>query len=312
MNTHTIIGAGGAIGSPLAAELIKQGQPVRLLSRSGAQMQGAESRKTDVFDLQSLTQSLEGSKVAYLTVGLEYKLSVWREKWPRLMQNVIEACAHHGTSLIFFDNVYMYGKVAGKMTEETPYNPCSKKGEIRARVANLLMEATQKGQLKASIARSADFYGPWADKQSGLYILALKNLAAGKKAQGLGDPTRLHSFTYTLDCAKALVLLANDPESFNQIWHMPTAHPPLSVLELVKIAEQEIGLPEKGISTIPEWMLTLLGIFMPVMKELVEMNYQNRFDYWFDSSKFETRYNFSPTSYQQGIHDTVEFFNLKK
>jgi hypothetical protein len=45
------------------------------------------------------------------------------------MDNAIEACKRARAKLIFFENVYMYGKVSGPMTEETPFNPCSKKGE---------------------------------------------------------------------------------------------------------------------------------------------------------------------------------------
>ena len=54
----------------------------------------------------------------------------------------------------------MYGKVEGPMTEETPYVPCSKKGEVRARIATKLMNEVKAGNLTAMIARSADFYGP--------------------------------------------------------------------------------------------------------------------------------------------------------
>lgn len=127
MQPHTIIGAGGAIGTPLAHELIKGGATVRLLSRSGKTMAGAESRATDVGNLKDLIEAIRGSKVAYQLVGLDYDTKIWQEKWPLVMQNTIQACAETGVPLIFFDNVYMYGPVEGKMTEETPFNPSSKK-----------------------------------------------------------------------------------------------------------------------------------------------------------------------------------------
>jgi hypothetical protein len=61
------------------------------------------------------------------------------------MSNVIEACKKSGARLVFFDNVYMYGRVAGPMTEVTPFNPCSAKGEIRARVATRLLDEIKQG-----------------------------------------------------------------------------------------------------------------------------------------------------------------------
>jgi len=60
----------------------------------------------------------------------------------------------------------MYGKVAGQMTETTPYNPCSRKGEIRAKIATLLEDEIKKKNLNAIIARAADLYGPYATKNS--------------------------------------------------------------------------------------------------------------------------------------------------
>jgi len=49
-----------------------------------------------------------------------------------------------------------------------------------------------------------------------------------------------------------------------------------------------------------------IGLFMPIMKEMVEMMYQYDRDYVFDSSKFEKRFDFTPMSYLNGIHETVK------
>jgi len=93
------------------------------------------------------------------------RAGVWQELWPRIMASTIEACKRAEAKLVFFDNVYMYGKVAGPMTENTPYAPCSKKGEIRAKIAAALMNEVQAGGLSAMIVRSADFYGPDTQKR---------------------------------------------------------------------------------------------------------------------------------------------------
>ena len=50
----------------------------------------------------------------------------------------------------------------------------------------------------------------------------------------------------------------------------------------------------------------MLGIFIPILKEMPEMMYQYDRDYIFDSSKFEERFNFKPTTYQEGIKITVQ------
>lgn len=312
MQPYTLIGAGGAIGTPLANQLIAQQQPVRLLSRSGRPEAGAESRSVDVFDRAALTEAVRGSKVAFLLVGLEYKASLWAEQWPKVMQNTLDACRETGVPLIFFDNVYMYGPVRGKMTEDTPFNPSSKKGEVRARIARMLLDAAQRGEVTASIARSADFYGPWADTKSVFYQTVLQNLTQGKKAQWLGDPAQPHSMSYTLDCARALHILADDPTSFGQTWHVPTFNPPPVPADLIRLSADLLGVPYNGVQAAPKWLIRVLGLFIPIMREMVEMVYQNEQPYWFDSTKFEQRYQFQPTSYEAGIRDTIEFFKLKK
>jgi nucleoside-diphosphate-sugar epimerase len=222
------------------------------------------------------------------------------------MTNVINACAATGAKLIFFDNVYMYGKVDGVMTEETPFNPCSKKGAIRAAIANQLLNETKAGNLQALIARAADFYGPIGFKTSVPNLLVIQNLLKGKKAQWLGNADVPHSITYVPDAAKALYMLANKPEAFGQTWHLPTAGHPLTGRQFVQQAAAAMQKPDE-VTVIPGWMLSLAGLFNRAMKELIEMNYQNKYPYLFDATKFNTAFGFTPTSYADGIKETVQW-----
>lgn len=307
---HTILGAGGAIGNSLMAELLKDNQKVRLVSRSGYAAEGVESVKGDFTIYADTLNAVQGSDVVYLCPGLQYDSRVWEDKWPDIMQNTIDACKHEKSKLIFFDNVYMYGKVDGKMTEETPYNPCSKKGEIRARIAQTLEEEMSEGNLDAIIARSADFYGPHALKTSVPYIMALDKLMNGKRAQWMVNAKVPHSMTYTLDCGKALYLLAQDEKAFNQVWHMPTYNPGITGEEFITIGAKELGVAPKYI-VLNTWMVKLGGLFDRTIFELNEMLYQNKFNYHFDSTKFNNYFNFEPTSYVDGIRETIAFAKKK-
>src|ERR1700683_1982549 len=156
----TILGAGGPSGNELAKLQAADNTPFRLVGRNPKPVAGGALFPADLADRDQTIQAVAGSTVVHLLAGLKYDLGVWRELWPRIMANAIEACKRAGARLIFFDNVYMYGKVAGPMTENTPYAPCSKKGEIRAKIATALMNEVQGGGLRAMIARAADFYGP--------------------------------------------------------------------------------------------------------------------------------------------------------
>jgi nucleoside-diphosphate-sugar epimerase len=254
--------------------------------------------------------SIEETSIVYLVAGLPYNTKVWQEQWPRVMQNVVQACEAKKTRLIFFDNVYSYGLVNGSMTEDTPINPCSKKGEVRAKIVEYLISEIKQGNIIATIARAADFYGPYTEKSSVPFILAIQNLAHGKKAQWLVNATNKHSLTYTGDCGKALYLLAQASDSWNQVWHLPTVKPPITGEEFIKIAAGELGAkPEYKI--LRKWMLRLAGLFNEVVRESYEMLYQSEYDYIFDSSKFEKRFNFNPTPYDKGISETIAHFKQR-
>src|SRR6476619_3652859 len=217
----TILGAGGVIGNELVKLLAATNQPFRLVGRNPKATSGAtETVAADLTDRDQTVRAVAGSSVVHLLVGLKYDRRVWQDMWPRIMSNTIEACKRAGAKLIFFDNVYMYGKVSGPMTEETPFSPCSKKGEIRAKIATTLINEWKSGALTAMIARSADFYGPDA-LNAVPNLLVFEPFAKKRKASWLVNAGVPHSLTYTPDAAQGLVQLAERESAWNQTWHLP-------------------------------------------------------------------------------------------
>ena len=301
---HTILGANGATANSLTRELIDRQLPVRLVSRNPVPITGAVVRAADITDPARTLEAIRDSAVVFCCIGLPYNFSIWRQQWPRIMDNIISACRQTGAKLIFFDNVYMYGKTIGPMTEETPYNPSSRKGDLRARIATQLMSEVRKGNITATIARSADFYGPGAEKTSLPAFLVFQRLLKGQRAQWLVNAHVPHSFTYIPDAARALAMLATDENSWNQVWHLPTAALPLTGEAFIEKAAAELH-KAGDYSVLSKWMIRLGGIFDRTTAELYEMLYQYDSEYLFDSTKFETAYSFHPTSYEQGIRETV-------
>jgi nucleoside-diphosphate-sugar epimerase len=297
---HTILGAGGPISNALERLLAKTSHSVRLVSRRPIAISGKTTwQKADLLNYHEVLNPCQGSDVIYLCAGLKYDKAVWHEQWPKIMQNVINVTRETGARLIFFDNVYMYGLVKGPMDEETPYNPNSAKGEVRARIATKLMDEAKAGNIRASIARAADFYGATETKNSFFDMMVLDNLLRKKTPQWLGNPNSLHSFTYVPDAAKGVFLLGQSSESDNQIWHMPTASP-LKGIDFINLAADAFNRPSKY-TKINKLMLQLVGLFNPLIKSTVEMYYQYQHDYHFDSSKFEKAFNQNPVSYKTGI-----------
>jgi nucleoside-diphosphate-sugar epimerase len=302
---QTILGANGTIGSVLAKELRHYTDKIRLVSRNPKRVnESDELYPADLSQPGTVDKVVEGSEVVYLVVGFDYKLNVWEDKWPKLMRATIDACIKHKARLVFFDNVYMYDISAiPHMTEESRINPPSKKGAVRNQISQMLLDEVKSGRLLALIARSADFYGPGNEK-SFVTEMVYKNLKKGKTPNWLIDADKKHSFTYTHDAAKATALLGNTDDAYNQVWHLPTDKNTLTGKEFVNLFATEMHAKGK-VSVMHMWLIKVLGIFIPIMKEMPEMMYQYDRDYFFDSSKFEKRFNFRTTTYQEGVKNSV-------
>jgi nucleoside-diphosphate-sugar epimerase len=219
------------------------------------------------------------------------------------MANTIEACKRAGARLVFFDNVYMYGRVNGTMTEETPFNPCSRKGEIRAQIATTLLNEIQAGSLTAIIARAADFYGP-ASPTGVANVLVFDAWAKNQKASWLVNDSVPHSLIYTPDAARAVLTLAESESAWNQTWHLPTTPNPPTGREFITAAAQAMNRDPKY-RVLSPLMVRLFGWFNPVVGEIYEMLYQNDSPYVFDSSKYARAFGFSGTPYDEGIRATA-------
>lgn len=292
---HTILGAGGPIATELARQLPSlTAEPLRLVSRQPRPVNPSdELLAADLTDEAQVRRAVAGSAVVYLTAGLPYDTATWQRDWPPLMRHVLAACEEYGARLVFFDNVYAYGPVAGPMTEATPYHPSSAKGEVRAQIAQQLLDAVQAGRVEALIARAADFYGP-ATPNALPNLLVLDKLQLGQEALWLGSADVPHSLTFTPDAGRATALLGTTPSAFNQTWHLPTAAPALTARQFAQQAATAYRVP-LALTVLPEAPLP----------ELRELMYQYEQPYVFDSRKFEQQF-FTATPYAEGIRRVVE------
>ena len=301
---QTILGSTGVIGKELATTLPQYTDKIRLVSRNPKKINDSnELVSANLLNAEEILKAVEGSEIVYLTAGIQYDIKIWRRDWPTIMKNVIEACKKNNSKFLFFDNVYSYGKVDGWMTEESPVKPDSEKGKVRAELTKMIMSEVEQGNLKAIIARAADFYGP-NTPLSFVNIMVFENFKKGKKAQWFIDVNKKHSFTYTSDAAKGTSILGNTVSAYNQIWHLPTNKNVLTGKEFIELAAKAMGVkPEHMV--VKKWMAQALGLFNKVIKESVEMLYQSDSDYLFDSTKFEKAFNYKPISYEEGIINTA-------
>ena len=304
---HVVLGGHGAIGQAVIKELQLKRIPTRAVERS-KNVPGVETIKADLLDLQQGINATKGSSHVYLCVGIPYSSKIWETQWPVIMNNVITACEKSNSTLIFFDNVYMYGPspLSIPFDETHPQKPESQKGKTRKLITDRLLHAHKNGRIKSVIGRSADFYGPDA-VNSPFYIVFLERILQGKAPQWLGKPTIKHTYAYTIDNGKALVALALDESTFGQTWHLPVGYP-ITIEEVIEIFNRELNTNYK-ISFIPRWMLGLMGIFIPPIYEAKEMLYQFDNEYIMSGEKFKRHFpDFNVTNYLDGIQEMIRSF----
>jgi nucleoside-diphosphate-sugar epimerase len=303
---QTILGGGGPIGVELAHILPDYSEQVRIVGRNPrAIVSGNEVYAANLLDQEQVAGAVAGSDVAYLVAGLQYTASVWETQWPVVMRNAIEACRASGSKLVFFDNIYMYDRDhLSPMDENSPVRPTSRKGIVRARIADMFMDAVQKGEIDGLIARCADFYGPGRQKNSVLTQTVFERLAAGKSAQWLLSVDHIHSFTYTPDASLATAMLGNSADAYGQVWHLPTAAKPPTGREWVEMIAEELEAKPR-IQVASNLMMSAVGLFSPTLREVKEMAYQYDRDYDFRSEKFNQHFDFRPTDYRQGVQAVV-------
>jgi nucleoside-diphosphate-sugar epimerase len=215
----------------------------------------------------------------------------------------------HQSKLVFFDNVYAIGgDNVNHLTEDSPISPSSKKGQVRAEVDRLILDQVEKGNLKAIIARAPDFFGPVKKQNSLLLNVVYDNLIKGKSAQWFGNADVVHTMGYTPDLAKGTAMLGNTEDAYNQVWNLPVDMNALTGREWVKLFASEMNASDK-VQVLPLWSLKLLGLFIPILKEMAEMTYQFDRPYVFDCSKFIERFNFNPTSNKEAVRQTIELLS---
>jgi nucleoside-diphosphate-sugar epimerase len=305
MAVFTILGANGNIAKVLSSELRSERNILRQVSRNPTSVHpGDELVKADLLNASQVSEAVKGSEIVFLVAGVTYKTAIWKHDWPIIMRNTLDACIAHGAKLVFFDNMYALDPAqVVHLTEETPLNPQSEKGKVRKQILEMLWKEVKSGKLKAIVARAADFYGPGANN-SVLNELVINRMKAGKNPQWLYSGDKKHSFTYIPDAGKATAFLALQESAWNQTWNLPTDPSYPSGTEITSILNSLLSKNAK-LQVMSSMMISLLGFFIPVLKEVKELRYQSDQDYCLDSSKIEKAYGLKPTPIEKGLKECI-------
>lgn len=306
---HVVFGT-GPLGLAVMRELRQRGKLVRMVNRS-SRVRFEKDLQTqvggiDAADPVQTREACEGAAVVYHCIGLPYPR--WAE-FPSIAAGIVEGAAYAQAKLVYADNLYAYGAVDRPMTEDLPLSATTKKGRIRAGIAQSLMNAHSAGKIRVAIGRGSDFFGPFATDAAMMGSRVFGRALAGKSAKAIGDPDRLHTYTFIDDFGKALVTLGERDEALGKSWHVPSARA-TTTRSFVDAIYRQLGQRTR-LSVAPRFAIALLGRFDENVREIREMLYQFERDFVMDSQRFESAFGASPTPIEDAIGQTLTWYRSR-
>lgn len=305
---QTVLGATGQIAIELARELNRTfTEDIRLVSRNPRKVSDSDTLiAADLLDASQAAKAVKGSSIVYFTAGLPPDTQLWETQFPVMLRNALDAARASDASFVYFDNTYMYPQDDRLLTEDTPFEPVGRKGQVRARMASMVLQEMARGDIPVVIGRAPEFYGP-GKTQSITNTLVLDNMKAGKTPRvPVRDDTQ-RTLIWTPDASRALAALGNTPDAFGQTWHLPCDDERLTYKQLVTLASQISG-KDATYKILGKLTLTAVGLISKQVRELRELLPRYEHDNLFDSSKYKQRFpDFKVTTYHQRL---TQIFNV--
>lgn len=299
---HVVIGT-GPLGRATAKALAESDHQAVLVNRSGS-LDRLPKRVSivagDLGNLASLWPVVEDATAIYFCAQPPYHR--WAQEFPELQDAAIALAEYADAPLIVAENLYGYGAVSAPMTEDMPMNPNSRKGAVRAMMHESLMAAHRAGRVQVAVARGSDFFGPYVDG-SAVGARAFKAIVANKAVEYTGNLDAPHSYTFVEDFGKALAILGTHPAGLGEIWHVPNA-PTMTSRTFFDLAFKRASGQTK-FRKVSVMEMKMLGIFIPPLREMIEMIYEFEKPFVVDDSKFKKAFGDIATPSVQALDETI-------
>ena len=304
-----VLGSTGSIGSAIVNELTSSGKPVRVLVRSPEKAKRVFTKpdkvelvEGSVEDLKTLKGAFDGVDLFYNCVNLPYPQ--W-SSLPTIHNGIVQVARKARARMIFPGNVYIYGHAqTEKVSEDHPRMPCSKKGRIRLELEDSFMRYSRDGTVPCVIVRFPDFYGPnSASITDGIF----RSVLSRKPARWFGKLEAIHEFIFISDAAKAVIMAAERSDAIGQDFNVPGPEA-VRVRDWMSLVFKEAGVEPKMSGT-GRMFVQLAGLFNPMAREFVEMQYLAEEPLILDGTKFNNFFGakYPTRSYEDGIRETVEW-----
>ena len=300
---HVVVGAAGATGRLVVQHLLDGGHQVRAVTRDGRRwpVSGAEPQwwAADAAHAEALTKACRGARTVYHCVMPP--LLRWRVDFPAVTDAMVAAAARVGAGLVYADDTWMYGRVQGPMTPDTPDRPVSSYGVLRAWLAERMLRAGEAGRLPVSVVRAGELYGPGVSSMIAGNVFAAAS--RGRTAHWFGDPDLPLTPTFLDDFARTLVAVGVAGPRPTGVWHVP--HPaPTTARALAALAFAQAG-HRLRLRSHGRRQLALAGLVSPLARAGAELVYQFEQPFVVDGSATARRFGVRPTPYPAGVAATL-------
>ncbi|WP_395726982.1 NAD-dependent epimerase/dehydratase family protein [Nakamurella sp.] len=300
-NLHVVVGAAGVTGRLVVRHLVAAGCRVRAVTRNGRSVGDprAEPVAADAADPVALSAVTTGA-VAIHHCAMP-PITRWHSDFPPLTDAIITAGAATGARIVYADDTWMYGKVAGPMTPDLPYRPVSRHGVLRAWLAERFEHAAADGRIRLSIVRAGELYGPGARSMiAGTVFGAIRR---GRTARWFGAPDLPITPTYVDDFARTVAAVGRHDRADHRIWHVP--HPGATTgRELITLAAEQVGR-KAAVAAITRGQLRALGAALPLAREAASLIYQFEQPFVVDGTAAADTFGITPTPYADGVRSVL-------
>ncbi|HWL37656.1 MAG TPA: NAD-dependent epimerase/dehydratase family protein [Frankiaceae bacterium] len=308
---HVVFGT-GPIGLATYAALRRRGETVRLVNRSGsARVPGdVEVVAGDATDPAFTTAVAAGAAVVYQALNPKYH--EWTELFPKLQAGVLAAAEANGARLVSMENVYLYGRPAGRvLTEDCTHDAHTKKGRLRGQMSRDLLAAHDAGRVEVAVGRASDYFGAGSGTQSNLGDLVFPRALAGKTATVLGAADQPHTYTYIPDIGEGLAALGEHPDAPGHAWHLPNDPDTRTTRQLVDAVYRLAGQDRTRLRTVPTLVLRAFALVNPTVRELLEMRYQFAEPFVVDSTRIAGKLGVRATPIDDALGETLASYRRR-
>ncbi len=306
MATSTVVIGSGPLGSAVTRRLVADGEPVRMVTRSGrgAEHPLVERYAADVTDRQQVRAAIAGASTV-IHCGNPASYTSWDTTLRPLLMVPFEAAAEIGAVYAGSEALYAYGPSATPLTPQHPYDSPARKGQLRAALIRERLAAHEAGTARAVLVAGSDYIGPEV-LVSHAGERFVPRILAGKSVRTIGDPALPHAFTYIEDMATALVTAARTETAWGRLWHAPT-NEALSLRTIAGLLAAEAGTTTTVRGTSIR-MVRAIGRVSPLMRELAELGYQWDRPYLVDSTPMREEFGLAPTPWDEIVPATVRWY----